>query len=320
MGQTSPITPLTWLLALSPILVVLILMVGRRWGGSKAGPVGWLAALVVAGLARLRMYQGTAEERAANHQRANNPANPLSPLTALSAYIVLLVLIVLAQLIPPIHAMLNRVKIIVHFPQTQTTLGWVNAAGTGRTISVFGHAGAVLVYTCVLSYLIYRWLGCYKPGAPGRIIADTIQGSIKSTVGIASLVGMALFMADSGMTFTLAQGLSRTVGGAFPLIAPFIGALGAFMTGSNTNSNVVFAPLQLHTAEIIGLNALVILGAQNVGGAIGSMFAPAKVIVGCSTAGLAGKEGEVLRLNLIYGLLIVALAGVLIAGLIALGY
>jgi len=36
-----------WLIALSPIIVVLILMVGLRWGGSKAGPVGWLVALVV---------------------------------------------------------------------------------------------------------------------------------------------------------------------------------------------------------------------------------------------------------------------------------
>jgi lactate permease len=281
---------------------------------------GLVGLIVVAALTRLRMYQGTAEERAANHRRSNNPTNPLSPPTALSAYLVLLVLIILAQLVPPIHALLNRVKLVVHFPQTQTALGWVNPAGTGRTISVFGHAGAVLVYTCVISYLIYRRLGCYKEGASRRIITNTIRGSTKSTVGIAFLVGMALFMADSGMTFTLAQGLSQTVGGAFPFIAPFIGALGAFMTGSNTNSNVVFAPLQLRTAEIIGFNAMIILGSQNVGGAIGSMFAPAKVIVGCSTAGLAGQEGEVLRLNLIYGLLIVGLAGVLTLSLIALGY
>jgi lactate permease len=63
------------------------------------------------------------------------------------------------------------------------------------------------------------------------------------------------------------------------------------------------------------VNALIILGAQNVGAAFGSAFAPAKVIVGCSTVGLAGQEGEVLRLNLIYGLLIVALTGILTVAL-----
>lgn len=276
---------------------------------------GLVGLIVVAGLARLPMYQGTADEQVTNRQKANNDADMSLP-AALSAYLVLLVLIVIAQLVPPFPDLLNRIKIVVHFPETQTALGWVNAPGTYRTISVFGHAGAVLIYTCVISYVIYRRLERYTAGAPRRIAVQTIQGSKKSTIGIVSLVGMALFMADSGMTFTLAQGLSRVVGGAFPFMAPFIGALGAFMTGSNTNSNVVFGQLQQSTAQALGLNVLIILGAQNVGGAIGSMFAPAKVIVGCSTAGLAGQEGEVLRLNLIYGVLIVALAGVLTVGLV----
>ena len=52
-----------------------------------------------------------------------------------------------------------------------------------------------------------------------------------------------------------------------------------------------------------------------MGGAVGSVFAPAKVVVGCSTAGLAGREGPVLRLNLIYGLVIIAIIGV-VTGLI----
>jgi lactate permease len=286
---------------------------------------GLVGLIVVAVLARLPLYQGTTEERAASYY-VTSRANPsvatgqsfrhgMSLPVALSAYLVLLVLIVLAQLVPPINHLLNQIEIRVNFPETQTALGWMNPPGTYRTISVFGHAGAILIYTCIISYLIYRRLGRYTPGAPGRVIRKTIRGSTKSTMGIASLVGMALFMADSGMTFALAQGLSRVVGDAFPFIAPFIGALGAFMTGSNTNSNVIFGALQRSTAELIGVNALIILGAQNVGAAFGSAFAPAKVIVGCSTVGLAGQEGEVLRLNLIYGLLIVALTGILTVAL-----
>ena len=85
--------------------------------------------------------------------------------------------------------------------------------------------------------------------------------------------------------------------------------LGAFMTGSNTNSNVVFAPLQQQAAELLGISVAVILAAQTTGGALGSMLAPAKLIVGCSTAGLAGQEGKVLKKTLAPGLIIAGVVG-----------
>jgi len=134
---------------------------------------------------------------------------------------------------------------------------------------------------------------------------------VPSSIGIASMVGLAVAMDNSGMTCVLAQGLSRAAGSLYPLVAPFIGLLGAFMTGSNTNSNVVFAPLQQQAATLLRISALVILGAQTTGGSLGSMLAPAKVIVGCSTAGLAGQEGQVLKKTLLPGLLIAGVVGVL---------
>jgi L-lactate permease len=36
-----------WMLALSPVLVVLIMMLGFRSGGGRAGALGWLAAVLV---------------------------------------------------------------------------------------------------------------------------------------------------------------------------------------------------------------------------------------------------------------------------------
>ena len=109
----------------------------------------------------------------------------------------------------------------------------------------------------------------------------------------------------------LALGIGRAAGPLYPFVAPYIGLLGAFMTGSNTNSNVVFAPLQQQAAQLLDMNQLVILGAQTTGGALGSMLAPAKLIVGASTAGLAGREGMVLKRTLLPGLLITAVIGVL---------
>jgi lactate permease len=78
-------------------------------------------------------------------------------------------------------------------------------------------------------------------------------------------------------------------------MAPFIGVLGAFLTGSNNNSNVLFGVLQMETARLMGLNVPLILAAQTAGGSLGSVMSPAKVIVGCSTVGLSQKEGLVMR-------------------------
>jgi lactate permease len=114
------------------------------------------------------------------------------------------------------------------------------------------------------------------------------------------------------MTNILAQGLSQGVGpSVYPVISPFIGALGAFITGSNNNSNVLFAVLQMRAAEYLGLSVTLILASQTAGGSLGSVMAPAKVIVGCSTVGLGDQEGVVMRPVLVYGLLPVALVAIL---------
>jgi len=126
-------------------------------------------------------------------------------------------------------------------------------------------------------------------------------------VSIASMVSMAVIMENSGMTDTLAQGLASGMGQLFPLVAPWIGALGAFMTGSNTNSNVVFGALQLRTATLLGYLPAIILAGQTAGASLASVIAPTKVVVGASTAGMAGQEGEVMRKLLIYTIPLVLL-------------
>jgi lactate permease len=132
------------------------------------------------------------------------------------------------------------------------------------------------------------------------------------------MVSMAVIMSHAGMTDALARGLAQGVGGFFPLASSWIGALGAFMTGSNTNSNVVFAMMQRRTAEILGRSVPLILAAQSAGGAIGSVAAPTKVVVGASTAGMADQEGPILRKLFPYiGLLIafLSLLTILIIGI-----
>jgi lactate permease len=214
---------------------------------------------------------------------------------------------------------LNQVEIRLHFPVVQTGYGWVTPAGTGQTISVFGHAGALLAYVSLAAYLFYRRSGHYAPGVERRIVRQTIKSAVPSSIGILTMVGMAVAMENSGMTRVLAEGLSRAAGPIFPLVSPFIGLLGAFMTGSNTNSNVVFSAMQQQTAQLLAISVPIILAAQTTGGAVGSMLAPSKVIVGCSTAGLAGREGDVLKKSLLPGLLIAAVVGGLALAAVALG-
>lgn len=190
-------------------------------------------------------------------------------------------------------------------------LGYLTPAGLGRRIPVFSHAGMILAFSSLIAFIIYRWAGLYQPGAPGRILNGTLRRVMSSSVSIASMVAMAVIMQHSGMTETLAQGLARGVGRAYPLVAPLIGALGAFMTGSNTNSNVVFGALQLRTAVLLTYSIAIILAAQTAGAAVASIMAPTKVVVGASTAGMAGREGDVMRKLIVYTAILVAIISVL---------
>jgi lactate permease len=88
------------------------------------------------------------------------------------------------------------------------------------------------------------------------------------------------------------------------------------MTGSNTNSNVVFALLQVRTAELLSYPAAIILAGQTAGAGLASVIAPAKIVVGTSTADLAGREGEVMRKMLPYIIVLVLLTSLLtVAGI-----
>jgi len=290
------------ILVIGSVMALVQYLLATRGLWNLAGFVGGMAGLAAAfGVTRLAPYRG----------QVPSPlkASKMRLVVAVSAYLLLMVMVTAAELWPPLHRLLNQVVITVHFPQVESALGWVTEAGVGREISLFGHAGALLAYTSILGYLIYRRAGFYRKGAMRAILSQTVRPAIPSTIGIASMVGMAMIMDHTGMTIILAQGLSRLVGQAFPFLSPFIGLLGAFMTGSNTNSNVLFAPLQKGTAQLIGASILVILGAQTTGGSLGSMVAPAKIIVGCTTAGLEGQEGLILRKTIGYGLAITALVG-----------
>ena len=221
---------------------------------------------------------------------------------SLFAYGLLVVLAFVVNLVQPIRVFLSQVVFTLDFPEVSTKFGWVTLAGEGRAINIFAHPGAVLLYTCVIAFIVYRATGYIEKGQLKKIFSQVAKSGVNSSLGILAMVGLASVMLHSGMTFLLAEGLSVSFSReVYPAIAPFIGALGAFITGSNNNANVLFAVLQQNAAELLNLSVPLIIGAQTAGAALGSVLAPAKVIVGCSTVGLDGQEGTVLRKLLGYG-------------------
>ena len=229
---------------------------------------------------------------------------------AFSAYYVLVLIVTAATLIPPLHLVLRSVEPVFRFPRTVTALGWETEA-SHYALSVFGHPGAFLLYTALAGWAIYRATGHWEKGEWRVVLRRTATEGVPTSIGVLCMVVMAMVMSYSGMTVLLARGTIGVAGGVYPLLSPLVGLLGCFMTGSNVNSNVLFGALQRDIALLLGKNPAVIAALQTTGGALGSMIAPAKVLVACATAGLQGKEGEVMALVLRYCLPMTLIIGLL---------
>jgi lactate permease len=292
---------------LAPSLLVGLAMAAAQYGAAIGGL--WNIAAFCGGIAGLVIAIPLA--RRSQRQESAVALDGKALALALSGYAILIAVTLGAQLIPPVREFLDQVVFQAQFPQVTTGLGHITPAGVSRKIPVFRHAGMLLAYSSLLAYLAYRRAGIYQPGATRRILSGTVQRVLSSSVSIVSMVSMAVLMEHAGMTDILAHGLAEGMRAAFPLTAPWIGALGAFMTGSNTNSNVMFGALQLRTADLLGYPAALILAAQTAGAALASVMAPTKVVVGASTAGMAGREGEVMRSLLVYTALLVLLVSLL---------
>ena len=237
---------------------------------------------------------------------------------ALLSYGFLAALLFLITSVPPIFALANRVQWQVSFPQLASANGFVTPAITNRYAPLV-HTGFGTLVAVAFAYLLNQRLRLYNGIGIGRIAADTLRASWQAVAGILAMVGLAAIMDHTGMTRQMAQTVSGWFGNLYPLVSPLIGTLGAFATGSNSNSNVLFARMQEDVATLLGLAPALMIAAQTTGGSLGSMVAPAKISVGCTTSGMAGHEGDVLRITLPYGLAIGAVMGIityLVAGAI----
>jgi len=274
-------------------------------GGMTAGLAGLLMGVLLS-----RFYPGS--------QRPTPSTVRINAGWAFFPYLLLIFLTLAVQFLPFLRSALSTITIQGSTPQLETTLGFVTLPAEGKPIPLLRHAGAILASTALVSYGVFRLKGQINNGGLRRIISDTVRKVMPSSMAIVAMVSMAVVMAHSGMTHALAAGLASLAGVVFPFISVWIGALGAFITGSNTNSNFIFALLQRETASILSLPVSLILAAQTTGAALGSIVSPTKVVVGASTTGLRGSEGKIIRVLMRYMLPMLVVMGMLVAGMVLL--
>jgi lactate permease len=241
---------------------------------------------------------------------AQNPRRPMSFHLAFLPYYLLIALTVLSQL-PPVKEATGHLAWGLDYPAVETSLGYqVKKATNYAAIGLFRHPAPMILAAAFLTFAAFRALGRWRRGAAWAAARATYRQSLPTSVGVATMVAMALVMIDTGMTQVLARGVADVTGVAFPFFSPYIGVLGTFLTGSNTNSNVMFGALQTETARALGLSTVTLASAQSIGGSLGSSIAPAKVLVGTALVGLQGREASVMRKAIPYCLALVALVGV----------
>ena len=138
-----------------------------------------------------------------------------------------------------------------------------------------------------------------------------------SGAALALLFGLALVevmkyknAAGISMMDEMANTLAMVGKDLYILISPFIGVLGAFVSGSATVSMNLFTNLQYDTANVLGLPAVFIVSMQCIGGAVGNMVCINNAVAASATIGITGKEGKLIKINaipmVIYALIVVA--------------
>ena len=293
-------------------------MYALAWGGAVQiasavpGVLGMVFLVVLSRTPLLRAEpQPSAVEGALPAGAADgSDGDPMPIVLALMPYFLVITLSVISQ-IGVIKEAVSGLKLAIDYPGFTTAQGFVVApAKDYAPIRLLNHPAPLILFSAVTSAAVYVFVKGWRRGVSWEAIKLTYKQSLSSTLSVTTMVVMAVIMADTGMTVLLARGIAGVSGPLFPLVSPFIGLLGSFMSGSNTNSNVMFGLLQLETARALGIGTVTISSIQSIGASVGSSMAPAKVLVGAAMVGLAGEERSIFRIVIPYIIALVLLAGI----------
>ncbi len=155
--------------------------------------------------------------------------------------------------------------------------------------------------------------------------SDTANQIAGAAIALIFGVAVVQIMLNSGtntsgmdsMLTTIAKALAGISGAAYPLFAPLLGVLGAFISGSNTVSNILFSSLQYETAMLLDIPGVLIVALQVLGGGIGNMICVNNVVAVCATVDITGEEGTLIKRNVIPSLAYALTAGIIVLIIIA---
>ena len=174
-------------------------------------------------------------------------------------------------------------------------------------------AGSLVLFASIVAFIVMA-----IRGAPLSLFFTTYGRTLRQLalpiITIAFILGIAAVMNFSGMTSTLALLMAKT-GAVFPFFSAVIGALGVFLTGSDTASNTLFGPMQAFTAKqiVIGghhLSPVLTAGTNSSGGVMGKMISPQNLSVGAAGVNRVGAEGDIFRRTIGYSLILTAAVGI----------
>jgi lactate permease len=222
---------------------------------------------------------------------------------AWSVYLFILLFILLSgPLFPDINSFLkshlvSHVALPIYADGTTFNFGWISNAGL---MLFLGSCIGGLVQGLSFHRLMV-------------ILARTLVNLRKTVVTIISLVSLASVMNYAGMIVVIASALASVTGQLYPLFAPLIGAIGTFVTGSDTSSNILFAKLQANVAHQLSYadpNWLV--GANTTGATGGKMISPQSIAIATAACNMQGRDGEILRAALPYAIGYIVIGGIMV--------
>src|SRR4029077_7703513 len=110
------------------------------------------------------------------------------------------------------------------------------------------------------------------------------------------IFGLAYVFNFSGMAGSLAKAFSA-LGPYFIVVAPILGFIGVALSGSNTSPNAMFGKFQALVGQLLGFPLMFLRVMTSVGAEIAKPIAPQTASVGVSTSEFVRNEGEVIRHN-----------------------
>jgi lactate permease len=197
--------------------------------------------------------------------------------------------------VPHLHNVVLRTTPAVPAPKPEEAFfrfNWLSATGTGIFIAA------------VLSAFWMR----VSAGQFSVVFLDTLRRMIWPLFTIAAMMAVAFVTRYSGSDVTLGLAFTRT-GVLYPFFAAMLGWLGVALTGSDTSSNALFGSLQKVTAELLGLNPILICAANSTGGVMGKMIDAQSIVVAAVATGQRNQEGRILRFVFWHSVVLAMLMG-----------